>query len=183
MLSLLSLTTLSMASLAQAACSVSQAKENVLVTRLEGNWTFHEDFSNRLSPDGMKSEVPVGEMIVSYTNDSTVLDDIPEDNCMFLERNGMEIYLAGTLQFLHVEFGVMSHTFVLSSSDGVPVIVYWQGVNAVTNFIQVAPAGLPANDLLFLGEGSADKPYSVLERVGTKLSLCIGEGVDKTPRQ
>ena len=91
--------------------------------------------------------------------------------------NGMEIYLAGTLQFIHVEYGVgvRSQPYVLTSRDGVPAIIYWQGVNAVTNFLQVALAILPENDLLFLGEGSVDKPFSVLERVGTSLTFCEGE--------
>ena len=181
MMFLLTLTTLSMVSLTQATCSLSSVKDNMVATRLEGNWTFNADFSRLLSTDETKA--PIGEVIVSYTNDPSVLDDIPEDNCGFLEKSGMEIYLAGTLQFMHVELGIISHTYVLSSSAGVPVIIYWQGVNAVTNLVQVAPAILPQNDLLFMGEDSADKPFSVLERIGTKLGLCGVEGGDKTPRQ
>ena len=36
-----------------------------------------------------------------------------------MKKKGMEIYLAGTLQFIHVELGVTSQPFVLSSINGV----------------------------------------------------------------
>ena len=183
MLFLLSLTSLSMVSLTQATCSVTAAKDNVVANRLVGNWTFTGEFSNRLSLDGMNSKVPIGEMIFTYTNDSTVLEKIPDDNCMFLEKKGMTLYMAGTLNIFHIEFGVMEHTYVLTSIYGVPAIIYWQGVNAITNYVQMAPAIVPQNDLLFLGEGSGEAPFGVLERVGTKFSLCGAEDVDKTPRQ
>merc|ERR1711892_19546 len=174
MLLLVILTHLSMMSLTRATCSISSVKDNMVATRLEGNWTFNGPFSARLSPDGMTSNAPVGEMIVSFTNNSSVLEDIPEDNCSFLKTNQLEIYLAGTLEFLHFEVGMMSHTYILTSMDGVPALIYWQGGNAITNLLQVAPAILPQNDLIFLGEKSADKPFSVLERVGTKQSFCGG---------
>ena len=83
---------------------------------------------------------------------------------------------------MHVKFGVMSHTSILTSMDGVPAIIYWQGVNAITNLVQVAPAVLPQNDLIFLGEKSGDNSFNVLEKVGTKQSLCgYGEG-EKVPQ-
>ena len=177
------LMSVSMMSLTKATCSISPSANNIVATRLEGNWTFNGDFSALLSPDGMKSLAPVGEMVVSYANDSSVLDDIPTDNCSFLEKNGLDIYLAGILRFMHVEFGVMSHTFILTSMYGVPAIIYWQGVNAVTNFIQMAPAIKPENDLVFLGESSPDKPFTVLGRAGARLSLCRGESREEAPRQ
>ena len=164
MLLLLTLTSLSMMSLTQAACSISPAKDNMVATRLEGNWTFSGPFSARLSPDGMTSNAPVGEMIVSFTNNSSVLEDIPEDNCAFLKTNQLEIYLAGTLEFLHFEVGMMSHTYILTSMDGVPALIYWQGVNAITNLLQVAPAILPMNDLIFLGEKSGYESFKALKR-------------------
>ena len=175
MLFLLYLTISFMLCLTQGTCSINHVRDNMVARRLEGNWTFNGAFSNRLSLDGIKYAAPVGQFLVSYTNDPTVLDAIPADNCGFLEKNGIEIYLAGTLQFVHLELGGRSQPYVLTSRDGVPAIIYWQGVNAVTNFLQVAPAILPENDLLFLGEGSVDKPFSVLERVGTSLSFCEGE--------
>ena len=184
MLFTLSLTSLCMVSFTQATCSlsISPNKDNMIASRLEGNWTFNGELSARLAPDGKTSEVPGGEMILTYSNDPSVLEKIPEDNCLFLENSGLSVFLAGTLQFFHIEFGVMSHTYVLTSMEGVPVIIYWQGDNAVTNFIQMGPAGLPQNDLLFIGEGDSDMPFGVLDRLGTKLSLCRDE-VDKTPRQ
>merc|ERR1712154_333547 len=176
---MLLLPTSSMMSLTQATCSLTPSKDNLVAARLEGNWTVNGPFSARLSPDGKTSTAPVGEVIVSFKNDSGVLDDMSADQCDLLESNELEIYSAGTLQFLHVELGVMTHTFFLTSIEGVPAVIYWQGESPVTNLVQVAPALLPEHDLLFLGETSSDKPFSVLERVGTKASICG----DQTPRQ
>merc|ERR1712066_863423 len=116
MLLLLLLTTSSMMSLTQATCSLTPTKDNLVAARLEGNWTVNGPFSARLSPDGKTSTAPVGEVIVSFKNDSGVLDDMPADQCDLLESNELEIYSAGTLQFLHVELGVMTHTFFLTTT-------------------------------------------------------------------
>ena len=68
----------------------------------------------------------------------------------------------------------MSHTFFLTTMDGVPAIIYWQGVNAITNLVQVAPAILPQNELVFLGEKSGDNSFNVLWRVGTIVGFPLG---------
>merc|ERR1712154_619721 len=161
---MLLLTTSSMMSLTQATCSLTPSKDNLVAARLEGNWTVNGPFSARLSPDGKTSTAPVGEVIVSFKNDSGVLDDMSADQCDLLESNELEIYSAGTLQFLHVELGVMTHTFFLTSIEGVPAVIYWQGESPVTNLVQVAPA-------LFLST-----TFSSWERrVLTSLSACWRE--------
>ena len=180
MMFLLLLTIFSLMSLTQAtSCTITPTKDNMVAAKLEGNWTVNGPFSAHLSPDGKTSTVPVGEVIVSFTNDSSVLADLPDDKCDLLKSNNLEIYLAGTLQFLHVELGIMSHMFFLTSIEGVSAIVYWQGDNIVTNLLQVAPAILPQHDLLFMGETTSDKPFSVMERAGTRGAICG----DQTPRQ
>ena len=101
------LTTCALISLAQSLCilTLTPAKDNMVAARLEGNWTFNGPLSNHLSKDGA-TKAPVGEIIVSFSNDSSVLENIPEDNCSFLQANGLGIYLAGTLQFVHFELHV-----------------------------------------------------------------------------
>ena len=175
LLSIFSLMSLTLAT----SCTLTPAKDNMVAARLEGNWTVNALFSAHLSPDGKTSTAPVGEVIVSFSNASSVLADLSGEKCDLLKSNNLEIYLAGTLQFLHIELGIMSHIFVLTSIEGVSAIVYWQGDNIVTNLLQVAPAIIPQHDLLFMGETSSDKPFSVLERAGTKGAICG----DQTPRQ
>merc|ERR1711992_365149 len=162
---------LTLISLTQATCILTESKDNMVAARLEGNWTFNGPLSNHLSKGGA-TKAPVGEIIVSFSNDSSVLENIPEDNCSFLQANGLNIYLAGTLQFVHFELGAQSHPFVLTSIDGVSALIYWQGINAVTNLVQVAPAMIHQHDLLFLGDNSAEEPFGVMERIGTQGTLC-----------
>ena len=167
------LTTFSMISLTQSTCllTLTPAKDNMVAARLEGNWTFNGPLSDHLSKDGA-TKAPVGEIIVSFSNDSSVLEKIPEDNCGFLQANELSIYLAGILQFVHFEVGAQSHPFILTSIDGVSALIYWQGTNAVTNLVQVAPAMIHQHDLLFLGDNSAEEPFGVMERIGTQGKLC-----------
>lgn len=42
-------------------------------------------------------------MIISFSDEPAVLDDLSDDNCNFLMENNMMIYLAGTLRFFHIE--------------------------------------------------------------------------------
>ena len=158
-----------------STCSPTMVMDNVVARRLEGNWTINGAFSNRLSPDGLNSSAPVGQFLVTFSNDSTVLEKLREEKCDYLEKNLMQIYLAGTLQFHHVLLGVKSQPFILTSSDGVPVVLYWQEDTLVTHLLQVAPAVLPQHDLLFLGEANTDQPFTVLERVGNTLSCQTGQ--------
>ena len=40
-----------------------------------------------------------------------VLDEVPEDNCRFLEESGLKIYMAGMVRFYHIEVSIKSgHT-------------------------------------------------------------------------
>ena len=159
-----------MLSLIESTCVISREGNNIVADRLLGNWTFSKDLSLFQSQD--QASAGTEDMVVSYTNDSSVLDSIPEDNCGFLEQHGLDIYLAGTLQFLHKEYGVMSHTFILTSMFGIPATIYWQGVNAVTNLVQMGLATNHQQDILFLGEKTGEKAFSVLVRAGTNTSLC-----------
>ena len=123
-----------------------------------------------------------------------MLDEVPEDNCRFLEESGFKIYMAGLVRFYHIEvilfeynlfsihfyfqFGVMSHTYVLTAENGVPVFIYWstgnipqenhfcskyfcQGPNdaskPVTNYVSIAPAKEAKNDILYIGGQKVDR--------------------------
>ena len=157
-------------------CSLTMGKENLVARRLEGNWTINGALSNRLSPDGLNSSAPVGQFLVTFSNDSSVLERLLDEKCDYLEKNLMKIYLAGNLRFHHVLLGVKSQPFILTSSDGVPVVLYWQEGTPVIHLLQVAPAVLPQHDLLFLGEANTDQqPFTVLERVGNNLSCQTGQ--------
>ena len=55
-----------------------------------------------------------------------VLDEVPEDNCRFLEESGLKIYMAGMVRFYHIEVSIigthlMAQIFLwLFSSESCP---------------------------------------------------------------
>ena len=54
------------------------------------------------------------------------------------------------------QIGVMAHTFILTSDQGVPVFLYWTPgpdglMTPVVNYLTMAPGRDERNDLLFLG--------------------------------
>ena len=147
---------------------VVDSKENWIASRIVGNWTFIQELSDRLSKDGLKSDVPVKQMLVTFTDEPEVLDEIPEDNCAFLKKNGMKIFLAGKQGFAHVDHGLTEFIYVLTSTGGVPAVIYWQDVTPVINLVQLAPAKIVDQDLLFIGSGNSDQPFGVLHRLEGK---------------
>ena len=40
---------------------------------------------------------------IEYKIISKVLEEVPEDNCRFLEESGLKIFMAGLVRFYHIE--------------------------------------------------------------------------------
>merc|ERR1719442_65622 len=141
---------------------------------LAGNWTYNKQVTEHLTknrnPGRAEEEdkTPLEDIILTFSNDPEVLKDVPTDHCRFLKANKLEVFMAGLFQIAHVEYGITQHVFVLISTQGVPGIIYWRGEEAVTNYLLMAPAAQSGNDLLFLGEDSAAKPFSALHRIGSE---------------
>merc|ERR1712184_230859 len=123
----------------------------------------------------------VGTMVVSMSDEPEVLEDLPDDNCNFLTENDLKIYVAGTLRFFHIEYGIMSHVYMLTSIQGQPALT------PETNFVSIGAAVDSVNDLLFYGGDNAQKPFSCLQRVERDSTLAISSVSnnvgDNTPRQ
>jgi len=177
--------------------SVLSSNDNVIARHLAGNWTYNKQVTEHLTknrnPGRAEEEdkTPLEDIILTFSNDPDVLKDVPSDHCRsnesfshfyvstsaiinvfrFLKANKMEVFMAGLFRIAHVEYGITQHVFVLISSQGVPGIIYWRGEEAVTNYLLMAPAAQTGNDLLFLGEDSATKPFSALHRIGSE-NIC-----------
>jgi len=167
-----------------ADCVLEEQENNFLASRLEGNWTFNPTLSELLSGDSNAGGF-LGQMIVGFSNQSEVLEEVPEDNCRFLEESGLKIFMAGMVRFYHIEFGVMSHTYVLTAEEGVPLFIYWStgpndSLKPVTNYISIAPAKESLNDILFIGGQKAEQDFSALQRIEREFMLVLE---DNTPRQ
>jgi len=152
---------------------VVSSNDNVIARHLAGNWTYNKHVTEHLTKNrspgrAEEDKTPLHDIILSFANDPEVLNDVPTDHCRFLKANKLEVFMAGLFQIAHVEFGITQHVFVLISSQGVPGIIYWRGEEAVTNYLLMAPAAQSGNDLLFLGEDSAAKPFSALHRIGSE---------------
>ena len=48
------------------------------------------------------------EMVISITEDSMVLEEIPVQNCMMLTENGQKIFMAGTFKTFHIQVNIKS---------------------------------------------------------------------------
>merc|ERR1711876_47357 len=170
-------TLLGLVALVRGECMLQEQENNFLASRLEGNWTFNPTMSLLLTGDSNAGGF-LGQMVVGFSNQPEVLEEVPEES-------GFEIFMAGLVRFYHIEFGVMSHTYVLTSEHGIPVFIYWStgpndSLTPVTNYLSMAPAQERRNDLLFLGGQKADQEFSALQRIEREFMLVVE---DNTPRQ
>merc|ERR1712127_236653 len=155
--------------------SLSSTPDNVVARHLAGNWTYHQQLTDHLKPEVVENGDKVAslkDIILTFSDQPDILAEIPQDHCKFLTSNDHEIFMAGTFNIFHIEFGMTSHMFVLISHHGSPAIVYWRGGEAVTNYLQMAPAIQMKNDILFMGEDDPKKPFSALYRYGSD-DVCV----------
>ena len=81
-------------------CSLlARAADSIAAARLEGNWTFQPELTERLAAHGKYAqESPVGALILSFASDPAELSDMPRQNCEFLQERGLGILAAGMLR-------------------------------------------------------------------------------------
>ena len=151
-------------------CSVKVVPdhENFIANRLAGEWVFHMPITNFLKVSNARLGIPEQDnVMLSFKNDASVLDELAVDRCIFLEHNGRRVYSAGT-------FGINSPSmaaqfpYVLIDHHGTSAIVYWPttGPDAVPMLVQMAPGMMRDHDLLILGEGAVGQPFGLLHRLG-----------------
>merc|ERR1712012_200004 len=99
---------LSVVCMVRAECVMEEMTEmSYIRQKLDGNWTFNPTISELLTGDNVAATLSK-EMVISITEDSMVLEEIPVQNCMMLTENGQKIYMAGTFKTFHIQFGVTS---------------------------------------------------------------------------
>ena len=157
-------------SAAAGVLKVEPDKENVVASRIEGNWQSHEDLTKRLtgkvtSPPG---ELPFkGEL--SFKSDPSVAEMVPGKYAKFFTEQKTKIHLAG-----YLKFNGKDHPFVLTQIHGNPHVIVWLEQNGdpfgngESFNVMLAVAKDKQNDLLFVGGDFNNQPFSAFERVKTE---------------
>ena len=147
-----------------ADLSVEPDKENVVSSRLEGNWQTHASLTQRLTGSAKPRH---GKL--SFKSDPSVAGKIPEKYVkIFIERK-MKVYLAG-----YVNFGSKDHPFVLTNHAGNPHVLFWLERdgdpfgNGESFNVMLTVAKDKQNDLLFVGGDFNNEPFKAFERAKTE---------------
>lgn len=135
-------------------------KENLLLSRLEGQWTVNVDISGRLEPG--RPQLP--PKMVEFVKSDKVLDQLREASPRFKSE---AVVMGGTMK-LNGE----SHPFVIESERGNSHLVILTPQRGdpigtiVTAFICMAPARDTMKDLLFLGGNNPRESAAAYDRTG-----------------
>jgi len=145
-------------SVAWAALAVKADKENVVASRLAGEWQPHVELTKRLTG---RAKVPPGGL--SFRSDPAIAGKIPAKYDKFLGKK--HIYMAGMLKRRGKE-----HPFVLIEHRGNPHVVYFRERggdplgDAESFNVMLAVSKEKGNDLLFIGGDFNNQPFSAFER-------------------
>jgi hypothetical protein len=139
----------------KAGFKVEFEKENVVSSRLAGNWDVHSDISTRL---GRNRGGPI-----QFISDNSIVTRIPQKYEPFLKD--CTIYMAGIFTMRGEE-----HPFILIQHKGNPHIVYFRTQDgdpfgdAESFNVMLAPARETQNDLLFIGGDFNNQPFTAYDR-------------------
>jgi len=146
-----------------AAIEVKPDKENVVASRLEGNWVMHVALTKRLLSRDISREELRRNGRLAFKLDAAVAEKIPAKYDEFLAKK--QIYAAGIMTRQQKE-----HAFLLIENSGNPHIVYFredkdEPMGDAESFnVMLAPAKEPINDLLFVGGDFNNQPFKAYER-------------------
>lgn len=135
-------------------------KENVVASRLEGNWQTNESLNKHLT--GNPKSRPTQ---LSFKSDPTVATKVPEKYAQFFAEHKLKIYLAG-----YVNLDGKDCPFVLTNIRGNPHVMFWLERdgdpfgNGESFNVMLAVAKDTQNDLLFVGGDFNNQPFSAFER-------------------
>lgn len=144
----------------QAQLKVEPDERNVVASRLEGEWVAVPALSKRV---GGNMDLPI-----SFKGDPLMVNVVPEKLRPNFQKQ--RIYMAGNMKFMRKHLS----PFFLIVENGNPVVVWLREegddpyANAESFLVSLVPAKDPANDLLFVGQESIPRPFSVYERKKTK---------------
>jgi hypothetical protein len=143
---------------ALAGVEVKAEKENVVASRLIGEWKTHTSLSGRLVGSSVR------EKTITFAEDKSVAAKVPEAYSEYLK--GKQVYLAGIMTRAQ-----KTYPFILTEYNGNPYIFYFREKNgdpmggAESFNLVIAPAKDRAQDLLFIGGDFNNQPFSAFERV------------------
>ncbi len=149
----------SMALIAVDGLRVAPDAQNVVSSRLEGEWVKHVDLSARLWGN---EQTPSTEPLV-FRSDPSVASKVPEQYQAFIGEG--QVFMAGTMTKRGTE-----HPFLLIQLHGNPYVLYFRESDgdpfgdAESFNLVVAPAKATANDLLFIGGDFNNQPFTAYER-------------------
>lgn len=142
-----------------AELQVRSDKENVVASRLVGQWEPDAELTKRLGGNA--------EGTIAFKSDPTVATKVPAKYEKFLKDKA--IFLAGTMTF-----GGKNQPFVLIEMKGNPYVAWFreQGGDpfgdAESFNVMLAVAKETANDLLFVGGDFNNQPFAAYKRVASK---------------
>ena len=140
---------------------VEQDKENVVASRIEGNWQTHESLSQRLTGKANPHRTKL-----TFTSDPSVASKVPEEYAKFFTENEMKIYMAG-----NVQIDENKCPFILTHMKGIPHVFFWlekdgkEFGNGESFNVMLAVAKDNQNDLLFVGGDFNNQAFSAYARI------------------
>lgn len=144
----------------EAQIKVEPDKENVVASRIEGDWQSHAKLTEQLT--GNPKARPTK---FSFKSDESVVAKIPEKYATFFVSQKLKVYFAG-----FVMIDGKSSPFVLTQIRGNPYVFFWLERNGdpygngESFNVVIVPAKDQQNDLLFVGGDFNNQPFSAFER-------------------
>lgn len=142
--------------------------ENVVSSRLEGDWVLDESLGKRLLTGEDEGLLGLVQGVLSFQSQADVTAQLPDNLVEALAE--MPIYMAGTMQVEETRVAGSEGLFLLTERDGNPHVVFLHQQNgALTGNVESAnvmlvPASDASDDILFLGGDLSDQPFLPLKR-------------------
>lgn len=147
-----------------AQFKVAPDPENVVASKLEGDWVLEPTLTKRLAKSTDRSE---GGEAISFKSDPAVAAKIPAMYQKFL--GDKRIYMAGIVKFKKGG-AFRENVFILIEHKGNPHVVYFRERkgdplgDAESFNVMLAVATENDNDLLFIGGDFNNQPFSAYQR-------------------
>jgi hypothetical protein len=172
---------------AQAKLEVRPDRQNVVASRLIGEWVPDVALTTRLGGSalsgGSNSSDPRAGGGMIFRSDPSVLSQIPDDIAAQVLRitPPVQVYMAGVMTL-----GGIEHPFLLGNLGGNPSVLFFRdkrrengevlkNADGESFLLALTPAKEPSNDLLFLGGDFNNQPFSAFRRVGSPATHGSGQ--------
>ncbi len=148
-----------------AKFSVTVNKENIVSSRIEGEWVIEENLTTVLGGKEFVEKIHRTNMKRTFRIDHSIIKDLPEEYYPYLKDK--KIYTCGFLTMRG-----KTHPFYLTEWNGNPHIFYFYERdgdpmgNGESFNVMLAVAKENANDLLFVGGDFNNQPFIAYKRAG-----------------